>query len=170
MRLWGEVALHQGRVAAARERLQESAALYRQVGDRFGLSVVQVAQARVCGELGDRARACASLAEAVHYAMGEDARALPADVAEADARDHHRDADHAREVEIFEGLEAKIVSKEDAILSKLLWTMRGSSKSREDVRGMLLDPTPVDERLLQRLADRLGCADLLREIRSESKS
>jgi hypothetical protein len=78
--------------------------------------------------------------------------------------------DRSRKVEIFEGLEAKIVSKEDAILSKLLWTMRGSSKSRSDVRGMLLDPTPVDERLLQRLADRLGCADLLREIRSEAKS
>jgi hypothetical protein len=63
-----------------------------------------------------------------------------------------------------------LLDREDAILSKLLWTMRGSTKSRDDVRGMLLDPTPVDERLLQRLADRLGCADLLREIRAEAKS
>lgn len=76
--------------------------------------------------------------------------------------------ERSREVELFEGLEVRIVSKEDAILSKLLWVKQGSSKSRGDVLGMLLDPTPIDEQLLHGLADELGCADLLREIRSET--
>ncbi len=74
----------------------------------------------------------------------------------------------SRTVELFEGLDVRIVSKEDAILSKLLWAKRGSAKSRGDVLGMLLDPTPTDEELLEDLADRLECADLLRQIRSEA--
>ena len=75
--------------------------------------------------------------------------------------------DRSRVVEVFEGLEVRMVSKEDAILSKLLWAMHGSGKSRGDVLGMLLDPGPFDEELLRGLADELGCADLLGEIRSE---
>ena len=75
--------------------------------------------------------------------------------------------DRSQRVELFEGLAVRIVSKEDAILSKLLWVKRGSAKSRGDVLGMLLDPTPTDEGLLEELADELGCADLLREIGSE---
>jgi len=70
-------------------------------------------------------------------------------------------------VELFEGFAARILAKEDAILSKLLWTMQGSGKSQGDVRGMLLDPGPFDEQLLLELAEELGCAELLREIRSE---
>ena len=73
----------------------------------------------------------------------------------------------SRKVEIFEGLEVRLVSKEDAILSKLLWTLQGSAKSRDDVIGMLLDPGAIDDRLLRDLADELGCGELLREIRSE---
>jgi hypothetical protein len=73
----------------------------------------------------------------------------------------------SRKVEIFEGVTVRLVSKEDAILSKLLWAKQGSSKSRGDVLGMLLDPQPVDEDLLRRLAEELGCAALLDEIRFE---
>jgi len=75
--------------------------------------------------------------------------------------------ERSRKVEVFEGLEVRLVSKEDAILSKLLWASRGSGKSRDDVVGMLLDPGAVDENLLRDLADEIGCGDLLREIRSE---
>ena len=78
--------------------------------------------------------------------------------------------DRSRTVELFEGLDARIVSKEDAILSKLLWVKNGSVKSRGDVLGMLLDPMPTDERLLGALADELDCAALLREIRAEVES
>lgn len=74
----------------------------------------------------------------------------------------------SRTVEIFDGLEVRIVSKEDAILSKLLWARRGSVKSRSDVLGMLLDPQPMDERLLDALASELDCAALLRELRLEA--
>ncbi len=70
----------------------------------------------------------------------------------------------SRTIELFEGLHVRVVSKEDAILSKLLWARQGSAKSRNDVRGMLLDPKPLDERLLEKLAGMLGCAELLREV------
>ena len=75
--------------------------------------------------------------------------------------------ERSRRVEIFEGLEVRLVSKEDAILSKLLWASQGSGKSRDDIIGMLLDPGAIDQRLLRDLADELGCDDLLEEIRSE---
>lgn len=74
----------------------------------------------------------------------------------------------SRTVQLFEGLDVRIVSKEDAILSKLLWVKKGSARSRGDVLGMLLDPTPTDELLLEDLAEKLDCADLLRQIRSEA--
>ena len=74
----------------------------------------------------------------------------------------------SRTVELFDGLDVRIVSKEDAILSKLLWAAKGSAKSRNDVRGMLLDPRPFDEGLIEDLAAELGCAQLLLEIRAES--
>lgn len=74
----------------------------------------------------------------------------------------------SRSVELLEGLRVRIVSKEDAILSKLLWVKAGSAKSRQDVLGMLLDPTPTDERLISSLAEELDCADLLAEIRAEA--
>ncbi len=74
----------------------------------------------------------------------------------------------SRTVEIFEGLDVRLVSKEDAILSKLLWASQGSGKSRDDIVGMLLDPgCAVDEQLLYDLAGELGCVDLLEEIHSE---
>jgi len=50
--------------------------------------------------------------------------------------------ERSREATLFEGLTVRLVSKEDAIISKLLWLQRGSAKSRNDVLGMLLDPAP----------------------------
>ena len=65
---------------------------------------------------------------------------------------------------LFDGLDVRMVSKADAIVSKLIWIREGSEKSRMDVVGMLIDPTPFDRRLLDSLTTELGCAETLREI------
>ena len=70
---------------------------------------------------------------------------------------------------LFDGLDARLVSKEDAILSKLLWVREGSEKSRRDIVGMLLDPTPFDRDFVETRAFQLGCDELFREIESESR-
>ena len=46
--------------------------------------------------------------------------------------------------EISPGLTAPLVSKEDAILSKLLWIQQGSGKSRHDVIEMLKRDEDLD--------------------------
>ena len=70
-------------------------------------------------------------------------------------------------VQLFPGLDVRLVSKEDAILSKLLWARQGSDKGRGDVLGMLLDPTAFDLGFVKRLAGTLDCIDLLEEIERE---
>lgn len=70
--------------------------------------------------------------------------------------------------EIFDGLRIPVVSKEDAILSKLIWVREGSEKSRGDVIGMLLDPMPVDIGFIRDRAQRLGCGQLLEEAEREA--
>ena len=69
---------------------------------------------------------------------------------------------------VFEGLSVPIVAKEDAILSKLVWILEGSGKSRQDVLGMLLDPEPVDIDFVRRRATDLGCAKILAELEREA--
>ncbi len=70
-------------------------------------------------------------------------------------------------IELFPGISVPIVSKCDAIVSKLLWVKAGSGKSREDIVGMLLDPEPIDQALLLELAEEHGVKDILGEIRKE---
>jgi hypothetical protein len=66
---------------------------------------------------------------------------------------------------LVSGLSVPLVSKEDAIVSKLRWIQMGSAKSRDDVRAMLIDQTTlVDQELLLSLAKQLGVEALLREI------
>ena len=69
---------------------------------------------------------------------------------------------------VFEGLSLPMVSKEDAILSKLIWTLEGSGKSRQDVLGMLLDPEPIDLDFVRRRAIDLSCGALLEELEREA--
>jgi hypothetical protein len=72
--------------------------------------------------------------------------------------------DRSRNEEILPGISTKIVSKEDAILSKLLWIKKGSHKSRQDVQMMLSRKGPLDSDYLNRQAIALGVIDLLREL------
>jgi hypothetical protein len=62
---------------------------------------------------------------------------------------------------------APLVSKEDAILSKLLWIQMGSQKSRQDVLEMLKRDEDLDRVSLQNHVTALGLQDLLAEIEEE---
>ena len=70
--------------------------------------------------------------------------------------------------EILPGLTVPLVSKEDAILSKLLWIQRGSGKSRHDVKMMLSREEDLDRECLWERAITLGLHDLLAEIERET--
>jgi hypothetical protein len=72
--------------------------------------------------------------------------------------------------EIFPGLTAPIVSKEDAILSKLLWIKLGSHKASHDVRMMLKRSEDLNAALLRERAASLGLDGLLAGIEAELTS
>jgi hypothetical protein len=76
--------------------------------------------------------------------------------------------ERSRVTRLFPGLDVRMVSKEDALLSKLLWVRDGSEKSRRDVVGMLLDPTPFDLDFVRGKARALGCIEILEELERES--
>ena len=69
--------------------------------------------------------------------------------------------------EVVPGVVAPLVSKEDAILSKLLWMQLGSHKARHDVKMMLKRPEELDRAVLQERAAALGLSALLAEIEGE---
>lgn len=68
--------------------------------------------------------------------------------------------------EIVPGVIAPIVTKEDAILSKLLWIKLGSHKSRQDVQFILKRQEAIDEEYLNRQAIKLDVSDLLTELKT----
>jgi hypothetical protein len=72
--------------------------------------------------------------------------------------------------EISPGLVAPLVSKEDAILSKLIWIKKGSGKSVHDVKEMLRRDEDLDRAVLAHRAATLGLHDLLAEISKEMQS
>ena len=75
----------------------------------------------------------------------------------------------SRRREVVPGVTAPLVSKEDAILSKLLWIQLGSGhKSRHDVKVMLKRPEELDRAVLEERAATLGLGDLLAEIEGDS--
>jgi hypothetical protein len=57
-----------------------------------------------------------------------------------------------------------LVSKEDAILSKLLWIQQGSGKSRHDVIEMLKRDEDLDRACLRERAATIGLGELLAEF------
>jgi hypothetical protein len=71
--------------------------------------------------------------------------------------------------ELFEGMVVPLVSKEDAILSKLVWIREGSDRSRTDVLGMLLDSMPFDLDFVRARAEELGCGVILGELQREAR-
>ncbi len=67
--------------------------------------------------------------------------------------------------EILPGIVVPLVSKEDAILSKLLWIAKGSHKSRQDVAMMLRDKATINWDKLEHSASKLGVVEILNEIK-----
>lgn len=76
--------------------------------------------------------------------------------------------DRSVRAEIFPGVELPIVSRADAILSKLIWIRRGSHRSRRDVRGMVAGAAPAELGAVRRTADELGLSALLDEVLAET--
>lgn len=76
----------------------------------------------------------------------------------------YRRAEFERRVAIdLEGARIWLVSKEDLILSKLLWARRSASEmQRRDVQNLLA--TGVDQAYLDRWAERLGITPVLKEL------
>ena len=70
--------------------------------------------------------------------------------------------------EILPGMLAPLVSKEDAILSKLLWIQQGSGKSRHDVIEMLKRDEDLDRARLRERAATIGLGELLPEFENEN--
>jgi len=69
--------------------------------------------------------------------------------------------------EIFQGVIAPLVSKEDAILSKLIWVNKGSHKARQDIKMMLRDSGIIDHEYLNRQVNKFAVKDILDELVSE---
>ena len=65
-----------------------------------------------------------------------------------------------------EGVFMPVISREDSILSKLLWIKMGSHKSRQDVQMMLRLANALDENYLNRQAMKLDVLDLLNELKT----
>ena len=70
----------------------------------------------------------------------------------------------SRSVEILSGTLVPLVSKEDSILSKLIWLSKGSHKNRRDVEMMLVKPNGVDQDYLSTMASKLGIKELWSEV------
>jgi len=71
--------------------------------------------------------------------------------------------------ELFPGLILPCVSREDALLSKLLWIQKGSHKSRQDVVAMLLRKVPpINMVQVSKLAEELGVTPILKELQGEA--
>src|SRR3954453_19948549 len=72
--------------------------------------------------------------------------------------------------ELIPGLTIPLVSREDAILSKLLWIQLGSEKSKRDVMKMLGDAEDLDWARLRGEALKLGLATELSRIEEATQS
>lgn len=75
--------------------------------------------------------------------------------------------DRSQSEEILPGIIVPLVSKEDAILSKLIWISKGSHKSRQDIKMMLRRRGELDCDYLTRQAANLGVQGILGELRME---
>lgn len=70
--------------------------------------------------------------------------------------------------DVFSDLALPIASRSDAVLSKLIWVSKGSHKSRRDLRQLLRRAPEAERAIVDRSADTLGLAALLREVLAES--
>ncbi len=75
--------------------------------------------------------------------------------------------DRSKNEEILAGVVVPLVSKEDAILSKLIWISKGSYKSRHDVKTMLKRSGEVDFNYLNAQSVNLGVEKIFDELKAQ---
>lgn len=75
--------------------------------------------------------------------------------------------DRSHSEEILAGVVVPLVSKEDAILSKLIWIKKGSNKSRHDVKAVLKRSGEIDFDYLNSKATELSVESILKELSTE---
>ena len=79
--------------------------------------------------------------------------------------EYRREEFRRRRTATIDGLELYFVSPEDLILSKLVWARESRSEMQlRDVQNLLAHVRDLDRCYLGRWADRLGVAELLREM------
>jgi hypothetical protein len=67
---------------------------------------------------------------------------------------------------LVEGFEIWIVTPEDLLLSKLVWSLRGDSAlQRRDVASLVAAVQPLDWTYIERWGEQLGVGEMLRELR-----
>lgn len=74
----------------------------------------------------------------------------------------------SQEVEIFESVRLPITSRTDAAISKLIWSSKGSHKSRRDFRQIFLRSSETEMNTIRKMAENLGLVQLLDEVLQES--
>lgn len=75
--------------------------------------------------------------------------------------------DRSKKEEILAGVIVPLVSKEGAILSKLIWISKGSNKSRQDAKTMLKRNSETDFEYLDAQAVKLGVDKIFDELKAE---
>ncbi len=70
-------------------------------------------------------------------------------------------------IEIFEGQLLPVVSRVDAVMSKLIWISKGSQKSRRDVRAMVRNATLAELAQIRVAANQLDVQQMLDAVLSE---
>ncbi len=70
-------------------------------------------------------------------------------------------------MEVLPGVEWPVVSRTDLVLAKLVWISKGSHKSRQDVKQILLRATPQEMETVRRNAGGMSLSDLLDEVLAE---
>lgn len=74
----------------------------------------------------------------------------------------------SQELEIFETVRLPVASRLDAAISKLIWSSKGSHKSRRDFRQIFIRSSEAENEKVRAMANKLGLEDLLDEVIAES--
>ena len=77
--------------------------------------------------------------------------------------------ERSRFVELSPDLKIKMITKEDAILSKLVWISKGSERSKRDVVMMLRNESPIERQYVETTAEELGVLGIWKELTKQGR-
>ena len=75
----------------------------------------------------------------------------------------------SKTVSLFSGVNVKVTSVEDALISKLRWIKLGSFKSKDDAIGILASNKTMDFELVNQLCSELQLGEQLKDVLIESR-